>query len=78
VGEWEAVFAEAAERAGRTVSVSLPGRDAPAAAGVGASGAGRGRMIVPRPIAAAEPPPAAGDGAPAKPRRGLFRRRAAR
>jgi hypothetical protein len=85
VGEWEAVFAEAAERAGRSVSVSLAGRDASASAGVGAGGAGRGRTIVPRPIAAPEPTAADGaggstaaDGASAKPRRGLFRRRAAR
>jgi glycosyltransferase involved in cell wall biosynthesis len=76
VGEWEAVFAEAAERAGRTVSVSLAGRasdDPPA----GMASAPRPRAIVPRPIAPS------GEGsaphaAPAKPRRGLFRRRAAR
>jgi glycosyltransferase involved in cell wall biosynthesis len=82
VGEWEAVFAEAAERAGRTVSVSTAGAGVPAAAGVGAGGA-RGRAIVPRPIAAADQPdggaePAPAADAPAKPRRGLFRRRASR
>jgi glycosyltransferase involved in cell wall biosynthesis len=76
VGEWEAVFAEAAERAGRTVSIPDAGRDAPAPAGVG--GGARGRTIVPRPLAPPEAPPAAGDGAAAKARRGLFRRRASR
>jgi glycosyltransferase involved in cell wall biosynthesis len=78
VGEWEAVFAEAAQRAGRTVSISGAGGDAPAAAGAGVGNGARGRPIVPRPIAAPESPPAAGDGAATKPRRGLFRRRVAR
>lgn len=73
VGEWEAVFAEAAERAGRRVSVSLPGGGAaPAPVENGASGS-RGRTILPRPIAA-EPT----EDARSKPRRGLFRRRASR
>ncbi|HXE44226.1 MAG TPA: hypothetical protein VN635_03415 [Conexibacter sp.] len=77
VGEWEAVFAEAAARAGRTVSVSRAGRGAPTAAAPG--GGARPRLIVPRPIA----PAPADDAAPAsgssgRPRRGLFRRRAAR
>ena len=59
VGEWEAVFAEAAERAGRAVGVSLARsrRRGRAPAGAGAGGA-RARTIVPRPIAAPEPPPA--------------------
>jgi hypothetical protein len=90
VGEWEAVFAEAAERAGRTVSVPVgrraaPDAGAPAPSGGGATGgAPRGRMIVPRPIAPPEPRPTDGAGAgggqraDGKPRRGLFRRRAAR
>lgn len=75
--EWEALFAEAAERAGRPVSVAV-GRDG-AAAGVGSTGASaasggpRARTIVPRPLAA--PELAAGGGRPR--RRGLFRRRAA-
>jgi len=79
VGEWEAVFAEAAARAGRTVSVSLAGRaetSVPAAAGANSGGA-RSRTIVPRPIATPDPP-APADGARAKPRRGLFRRRSSR
>jgi glycosyltransferase involved in cell wall biosynthesis len=76
VGEWEAVFAEAAERAGRTVSIPAADRDSPAPAGVG--GGARGRPIVPRPIVAAEPPAASGAEAAAKPRRGLFKRRASR
>jgi glycosyltransferase involved in cell wall biosynthesis len=78
VGEWEAAFAEAAERAGRTVSVSSAGRasaasdDAPATSSNGP----RARAIVPRPLAAADDG-AAAEGARPK-RRGLFRRRAAR
>ncbi|MFL5816756.1 MAG: hypothetical protein ACJ76L_04055 [Conexibacter sp.] len=77
VGEWEAVFAEAAARAGRIVSAPLAGRDA---AAVGATVGSRGRTIIPRPIpqADAPAPSGAGDGAPATPRRGLFRRRASR
>ncbi len=80
VAEWEAAFAEAAARAGRTVGVSLAGRrSASVPAGVGASGEGtRSRMILPRPIAAPEPPAPAADGGREKPRRGLFRRRASR
>jgi len=81
VGEWEAVFAEAAARAGRTVSVSVAGRgdtSVPAVGGPNGAGA-RSRTIVPRPLAAPDPTPAAtDDGAGAKPRRGLFRRRASR
>ena len=92
VAEWEAVFAEAAERAGRTVSVSLaqPAAAAPGSASVAAPETVRRRAIVPRPIA--PPSPTAdgdgpggdasdrmpADGAPEKPRRGLFRRRAGR
>ncbi len=81
VHEWEAVFAEAAERAGRTVSVSFDERGdtpapAPAPAALGASSGGaRSRMILPRPTAAPEP---AAEGRRAKPRRGLFRRRSSR
>jgi len=79
VAQWESVFAEAAERAGRTVTVSTAG-GAPAA--TSAAGA-RGRMVLPRPIAAADPIAEAGDGPPGRdagspPRRGLFRRRARR
>jgi len=79
VGAWEAVFAEAAERAGRRVSVSLatrPEGSVPAAAGAD-DGAARPRTIVPRPIATPEPARPAGR-APVKPRRGLFRRRSSR
>jgi glycosyltransferase involved in cell wall biosynthesis len=82
VGKWEAAFAEAAQRAGRTVSVSGAGRATPAVAG-GSTGAG-GRMILPRPIVTADPAAedsgsgAADTAAPANPRWGLFRRRAAR
>jgi len=81
VGEWEAVFAEAAGRAGRTVSVSLAGRgDTSVPAGGGASGGegARTRTIVPRPITTPDPSAPAADGARAKPRRGLFRRRSSR
>lgn len=80
VGEWEAVFAEAAARAGRTVSVSLAGRrDTSVPAGGGANGGGaRSRTIVPRPIATPAPAEQAADGTRAKPRRGLFRRRSSR
>jgi len=76
VGEWEAVFAEAAERAGRTVSVSLAGREAPAASAP--AGGARPRTIVPRPIAPAQADGDAAQGSGGRPRRGLFRRRAAR
>ncbi|HEU4704040.1 MAG TPA: hypothetical protein VFS37_16275, partial [Conexibacter sp.] len=56
VGEWEAVFAEAAGRAGRSVSAPRAGRgDASTPAGVGAGGGARSRAIVPRPIAAPGP-----------------------
>jgi hypothetical protein len=73
VHEWEAVFAEAAERAGRTVSVSFSGGGGGAApAVVGAGSGARSRMILPRPTAAPEP---AAESRRAKPRRGLFRRR---
>jgi len=79
VGEWEAAFAEAAERAGRTVAVSPTARGGSAPAGdARGRGGGGSQMILPRPIAAPEPPTPAGDGAGARPRRGLFRRRAAR
>ncbi len=75
VTEWEAVFAEAATRAGRSVEVpSAPvaTSGAPAAGGAG----GPRRTIVPRPIAPAREDGAGASGA--KPRRGLFRRRAGR
>ena len=79
VAEWEAAFAEAAERAGRVVTgVSHSRSGSPAAGGgvVAGSGGARARTVVPRPLA---PPPApSGDGPGSKPRRGLFRRRAAR
>jgi Glycosyl transferases group 1 len=76
VGEWEAVFAEAAERAGRTVSVSNAARADNENADAGTESAPRARTIVPRPIAPADDA-AAADG-PRPKRRGLFRRRAAR
>ena len=78
VGEWEAVFAEAATRAGRTVSVPHADREAPAVPG--ATAGLRGRTIIPRPIpqADASASSGAGDGARSTPRRGLFRRRAGR
>jgi len=83
VEQWEAVFAEAAERAGRTVSVPVSRPDGSAAAAGGAANGGatagaagpRTRTIVPRPIAA---PDEGAAGQTAKPRRGLFRRRTAR
>jgi len=79
VGAWEAVFAEAATRVGRSVSVSPAGRGgAPVPAAVGGSGGARPRAIVPRPIAAPESSAPAAEEAGTKPRRGLFRRRSAR
>ncbi|MBS1871360.1 MAG: hypothetical protein JSS99_17045 [Actinobacteria bacterium] len=70
---WEAVFAEAAQRAGRTVSVSPAGRDAPEApAADGGAGGARPRTVVPRPIA----PATTAEEPASRPRRGLFRRRA--
>jgi len=76
--EWEAVFAEAAERAGRVVT-GVSGSPGAGGGVVAGSGGARARTVVPRPLA---PPPApsgaSGDGSGAKPRRGLFRRRAAR
>ena len=87
VAEWEAVFAEVAERVGRSPGISFARGDAAAAAAPASAAAGpggaRSRAIVPRPIAPPEPP-SRGGGAPAvsgdasasKPRRGLFRRRA--
>jgi len=83
VGAWEAVFAEAAERAGRRVSVLSGARGdasvpvAPVGSGA-ASGGARPRAIVPRPIAAPEPSTRGSNGAREKPRRGLFRRRSSR
>jgi len=85
-GEWEAAFADAAARAGRSVDVSSAGSSPAAAARSSrpaAGGAGPSRMVMPRPIAPAPdgdaaPPAPAGDGAQDKPRRGLFRRRASR
>jgi glycosyltransferase involved in cell wall biosynthesis len=85
VGEWEAAFAEAAERAGRPGGISLVGGGSATGAG-GANGASRARAIVPRPIApheveptdATASPAAAEQGGSSKPRRGLFRRRATR
>jgi glycosyltransferase involved in cell wall biosynthesis len=76
VGEWEAAFAAAAERAGRTVDSPPARRDAPVAGAI-ASG-GRPRTVVPRPIAHAEPSAAdaaASGGGRSKRRRGLFGRR---
>lgn len=69
VAEWEAVFAEAAERAGRTVSLSVPRP-------VAATGAAPAEPDEPEPAAPA--PRAASSPAEAAPprRRGLFRRRA--
>ena len=77
--EWEAVFAEAAERAGRVATgVSRSRSGSPAAGGGVVAGAGgaRARTVVPRPLA--QPPAPSGDGSGSKPRRGLFCRRAAR
>jgi glycosyltransferase involved in cell wall biosynthesis len=75
VGEWEAVFAAAAERVGRSTGIPLARRGGPSSSaadgGIGAPGVARTRTIVPRPLAQAEP----ASGAGAKPRRGLFRRR---
>ncbi len=68
VGEWEAAFAEAAARAGRSVGTSLAGRETPAAGTPG-------RTITPRPLPQADVPASSGTGS--TPRRGLFRRRAA-
>lgn len=78
VAEWEAVFAEAAARAGRSVSVPRADRDGPAA--VGATAGPRGRTIIPRPIPEADASASSGadNGARLTPRRGLFRRRAGR
>jgi glycosyltransferase involved in cell wall biosynthesis len=80
VHEWEAVFAEAAQRAGRSVSVSPSRRTAASSAPApgGGNGGARPRTIVPRPIAAPDAAAPAADGAGARPRRGLFRRRAQR
>jgi len=80
VNEWEAVFAEAARRAGRSVSVPSSGRGgAPSTpAPVGGNGGARSRAIVPRPIAAPDAAAPRAEGADAKPRRGLFRRRSSR
>lgn len=83
VAEWEAAFAQAAERAGRPIGVSLAQRRDPAGAGAGGA---RPRTIIPRPIPSADAPArdasaspgAAGDDARSTPRRGLFRRRAGR
>lgn len=80
VAEWEAVFADAAVRAGRAVEPPVA-RTASAASAGSAGGAVRPRAIVPRPIAPGAErgsSGSAGDGAPAKARRGLFRRRASR
>jgi hypothetical protein len=81
VGEWERVFAEAAERAGRTVDVPHARRAASSTDVASAPGGAQRRAVVPRPIAPAEADAAGaapGDRGSAKPRRGLFRRRAAR
>lgn len=75
VGEWEAVFAAAAERAGRTTGISLAqGAGASADRGPAGSppaGGARSRTVIPRPIAEPED---AGAGNGSAPRRGLFRR----
>ncbi|HEX7291647.1 MAG TPA: hypothetical protein VF250_11030 [Conexibacter sp.] len=78
VGEWEAVFAEAAERAGRTVSVSLAGRASGDGPAVEAGTTPRARAIIPRPIAPAGEGSASDAASSARPRRGLFRRRGGR
>lgn len=74
VTEWEAAFAQAAERAGRATGISVAQRE---------RAGGRSGMILPRPIASGEAPAgdgaaSSGDGARSTPRRGLFRRRAGR
>jgi glycosyltransferase involved in cell wall biosynthesis len=77
--EWEAAFAQAAERVGRVTGIPLARRDrsGPSPTGPGSGGTGS-RMIIPRPLppADASASPGAGDGARSTPRRGLFRRRA--
>jgi glycosyltransferase involved in cell wall biosynthesis len=81
VAEWEAAFAQAAERAGRATGISLAQAGSSAAPGASAgSGGARARTIIPRPIpqADASASAGAGDGARPAPRRGLFRRRAGR
>jgi len=82
VGAWEAVFAEAAQRAGRSVSIPSAASGAAPSAASSPAGAGNGgarpRAIVPRPIAAPEAAQPAGRDAGAKLRRGLFRRRSSR
>jgi hypothetical protein len=79
VAEWEAVFAEAAQRAGRSPAMPAGRRNRSEAGGDRAAT----RPILPRPLAQAEPgareqAASAGAGAGSKPRRGLFRRRARR
>jgi glycosyltransferase involved in cell wall biosynthesis len=76
VGEWEAVFAEVAERVGRSPGVSFARRDGAGVEAAAPAGA-RARAVVPRPVVQADDagaPAVAGKGG--KPRRGLFRRRA--
>jgi hypothetical protein len=81
VAEWEAVFALAAERAGRVPNSSLASADR---SDVVAEPTGaRGRTIVPRPIRPVDGPSRDGSASPgndagSRPRRGLFRRRAGR
>jgi len=81
VEAWEAVFAEAAERAGRVptgVGAARRGNGGPrsAAGGSGAgAGARRSGIVIPRPTAPATDEAAAVGRAAPKPRRGLFRRR---
>lgn len=69
--EWEAVFAEAVERAGGSVSLARP-----AGAAAVSDATARARTVVPRPLASSAAG-AAEEAAKSKPRRGLFRRRAA-
>lgn len=83
VGEWEAVFALAAERAGRVTDVSLARASGSTPHVAAGSGGARGRTIVPRPIRSvdgANPDGSASsdNGAASRSRRGLFRRRAGR
>jgi glycosyltransferase involved in cell wall biosynthesis len=81
VAEWEAVFAEAAERVGRVVDRPSRRAESPGRSQAGRGGLSTGpgsRTIVPRPIAAPEADGDAGERTQSKPRRGLFRRRAAR
>ena len=65
-GEWEAVFAEAAERAGRVADIPAHTPSGPASPVVTGSGGPRSRTIVPRPIPSTDASARDGDGAVAR------------